>query len=342
MSLVYQCDNDKISDLKGLKILFFAPAFFGYEYKIAEKMRELGAEVDLYDERSVSSSIDRALLKVSPKIFSRKSKKYYNEIIQNNKGKNYDVILIIKGEMIPIETLIDFRKNYPKARVNLYLYDSVANVPGITKKFKYFDNCHSFDPEDCKRYEELKFEPLFFLDEFCKNRVDSDSYKYDLCFLGTIHSDRYKIIKQIQEFSEKNNLKTSWFLYLQSKFIYFFYKFTRREFFNTKINWFDFEKKASEEIAEIVDDSNVVIDIQHPRQKGLTMRTIEMVGMNKKIITTNESIKKYDFYNSANILVIDRKNVKIDKEFFSTKYKAVDKEIYLNYCLEAWIKTVLN
>ena len=35
-------------DIKGKKILFFAPSFFGYENRICEKMIEMGATVNMY------------------------------------------------------------------------------------------------------------------------------------------------------------------------------------------------------------------------------------------------------------------------------------------------------
>lgn len=337
----YQCDSEKLADLKGLSVLFFAPAFFGYEYKMADKMRELGADVDLFDERSVTSSLDRALLKLSPKIFRRKSQRYYDNIIKGA-NKNYDVIFVIKGEMIPTKTLKELRKTYPNARINLYLYDSVANVPGILSKIEYFDKCHSFDPEDCEKYDKLIFEPLFYADEYCEPVNNVKEYKYDLCFLGTIHSDRYKIIKQVQKMAKQLDVSTKWFLYLQSKFMFYFYKMTKKEFWNTTIDDFDFEKKNSSELAEIVENTNIVIDIQHPKQKGLTMRTIEMLGMNKKLITTNATIKNYDFYNKNNICVIDRENVQIDMDFLNSDYQEIDKDIYENYSLESWIKTVLS
>lgn len=59
--------------LNNKKILFFSPAFFGYENKIKEKMEEMGAKVDLYDERSVSKSYEKAVLKINPNIFIRKT-----------------------------------------------------------------------------------------------------------------------------------------------------------------------------------------------------------------------------------------------------------------------------
>lgn len=330
-----------ISDLRGKQILFFAPAFFGYENKIVKKMEELGMLVDMYDVRSVTSARSRALLKVFPAIFNKKSQKYYEKIITANAEKNYDYILIVKCDMTPENILVRFRKEYPNAKMCLYLWDSINNIPGVVKKFKYFDTLHSFDMEDCKKHPELKFRPLFFIDEFCKP-YESKEYRYDVSFTGTIHSDRYNVIKQVRKTAENNGLRCYWFCYLQSKFIYYVYKFTKKEFANTKISDFDFKKKNSVEIASIVEDSKIVLDIQHPKQTGLTMRTIEMVGMNKKLITTNTSIKDYDFYNPKNISVIDRKKVVIDSEFINTSYEPLPVELYQKYSLKNWIFEVLS
>ncbi|VYU75225.1 UDP-glucose:undecaprenyl-phosphate glucose-1-phosphate transferase [Eubacterium limosum] len=333
--------NNVIDDLSDKKILFFAPAFFGYENKIVKEMENLGASVDRYDVRSITSARDRALLKIMPVIFAKKSQKYYEDIIANNMAKDYDYILIVKCDMTPENILARFRKEFPNAKMCLYLWDSIDNIPGVTKKFKYFDTLHSFDMEDCKKHSELKFRPLFFTDEFCKPYEERE-YSYDVSFLGTIHSDRYAVIKQIREIAKHNGLRSYWFCYLQSKFVYYVYKATKKEFFNTKISDFDLKKKDSEEIASIVENSKIVLDIQHPKQTGLTMRTIEMVGMNKKLITTNTSIKNYDFYNPRNISVIDRKNVVIDSEFLNTSYEPLPEEMYHKYSLQNWIFEVLS
>lgn len=330
-----------VDSIRGKRILFFSPAFFRYEYMIADKMREMGATVDMYDVRSVTSALDRALLKISPAIFKRRSQKYYEDIIEQNRNKDYDYILIVKCDMTPASILEKFREVYPNAKLCLNLWDSVENIPGVTEKFKYFDTLHSFDLNDCEKYPVLKFRPLFFGDQFRKKGHEGD-YKYDISFCGTIHSDRYAVIKQVQKIAEEKNLKCYWFLYLQSKFIYKFYKVTKKEFIGTDESIFSFDKMSAAEIAKVVDESRIILDIQHPKQTGLTMRTIEMLGMNKKIVTTNQSIKNYDFYTSENVLVIDRNKVKIPGSFFNMPYKPISEEIYEKYSINSWIKEVLN
>ena len=72
------------------------------------------------------------------------------------------------------------------------------------------------------------------------------------------------------------------------------------------------------------------------------MRTIEMIGMNKKIITTNENIKEYDFYNSNNILLLNKDLSNLEKSFFETDYQELSSEIYQKYTLENWVKNIFD
>lgn len=326
----------------GKKILFFSPAFFGYEQKIKKKMQDLGAEVDYYDERPFSSSWQKALIKIDPYIFKKKTEGYYKQILEQIKDKNYDYVFFVKCEMPTVEILKLYKECFPNSTFCLYLWDSIQNVKHILSKIKFFDFVSSFDMDDSKKTPEISFRPLFFADEFRKPITNKVKYDFDISFIGTIHSDRYKILKEVTKFAYSNHFKMFQFKFLQSKFIYYFYKITKTEFKNTKINDFDFDKLATNKIANIVDNSKVIIDIQHPKQTGLTMRTIEMIGMNKKLITTNQNIKTYDFYNVNNIHVIDRNNVSIKKSFIESSFQPIPVEIYEKYSLENWLKDVLK
>lgn len=330
-----------LSNIEGKKILFFAPAFFNYEHVIMEKMREMGAIVNLYDERSVTSAWARALLKVFPRLFRHRTEKYYREIIQLNREIEYDYILIIKCDMATVSVLQELKETYPKAKLCLYLYDSIKNIPGVTQKFHMFDTIHSFDLNDCETHKELVFRPLFFADQF-RREVDNGNKTYDISFLGTIHSDRYAVIQRVQELAKQQGLNCYWFMYLQSKFIFYFYRLIKKEFRNVPKETFNYDKMAAAEIAKIVNDSRIILDIQHPKQTGLTMRTIEMIGMNKKMITTNENVAKYDFYRKENIAIISRNNIHISKEFLGTVYNPLPDAIYEKYSLKSWILEVLD
>ena len=328
--------------IKGKKILMFCPAFFGYEKKIAEKMISMGAQVDAYDERSIKSAFNRAVLKVFPILFAGQSEKYYNKIIESNKNKDYDFILIIRCDMITDHILEKLKSIFPNAKFCLYLWDSLKNIKGVKDKFHYFDTIHSFDTEDCKKVDCLRFRPLFYLDEYQLTPVDNAEYLYDITFIGTAHTDRYEVISKVEEEAGKYGLKHFWFLYLQNKFIYFVYCITKKSFRKAPRGTFSFSKMSSTDIASVIKNSFTVLDIEANSQTGLTMRTIEMLGMNKKLVTTNANIKDYDFFNPNNIQIIDRKKIKLDMEFFKKGFVPLPEDVYKKYSIERWILDIFE
>ena len=72
------------------------------------------------------------------------------------------------------------------------------------------------------------------------------------------------------------------------------------------------------------------------------MRTIEMLGLQRKILTTNPYIKDYDFYNPNNQIIVSRKIIEINPENITDKYESIEEEIYDSYKLKSWVDKVFN
>lgn len=334
-------------DFSNKNVLLIATAFFGYETSVCDKLKELGANVDYYNERSISSAFARALIKISPKIFAIKTHAYYRNIIELNKKKEYDYVFCNGATMIDVKVIRMLKESFPKAKYILYCADSLRGKTNLEKLFYEFDKVVTFDRMDYNYYKNefkltnIYFRPLYFLDCY---RAENDIIDeiYDFCFIGTVHSDRYRILKKISTFALENNLQFYNYSYLQSRFMFFFYKIFNREFKCAKFNEFQYEKVKSQTIVKIIKQSKVIIDIQYPKNSGLTMRTIEMLGMKKKIITTNKDIANYDFYNPNNIHIIDRNDVKFDINFLKSKYIEIPENVYEEYTLESWLEDVFD
>src|SRR5690606_892896 len=175
---------------KGKKILFISPRFFNYEVAIVEKLTELGAEVDFFDERPSNSIFSKGIIRVNPKLYKSQINKYYQSIQNKIKGNTYDYFLLIKGESIPFEFLEELHSNQPKAKKIFYTYDSVFEYPKFKELMNYFDKNISFEPSDVKEYSFL-FRPLFYLNTYKKN--DNHKLNYDIVFIVSAHNDRYFI-----------------------------------------------------------------------------------------------------------------------------------------------------
>jgi hypothetical protein len=72
------------------------------------------------------------------------------------------------------------------------------------------------------------------------------------------------------------------------------------------------------------------------------MRTFEVLGKEKKLITTNKNIEDYDFYHTSNILVIDRLNPAVDKNFIDVDYQRLPLNIYYKYSIDGLLKDIFT
>ena len=124
--------------------------------------------------------------------------------------------------------------------------------------------------------------------------------------------------------------------------MYYQRKLLTSELAGSEITDFSFTGMPSEQLTEKLKQSKVVVDIQHPKQTGLTMRTIEMLGANKKIITTNIDIQHYDFYHPNNFCIVDRNNVVVPTEFMTTPFVPVDDQVKERYSINYFVLDVLG
>lgn len=328
--------------LRDKRILFICPKFFNYHIEFKEELEALGAYVDYFDERPSNNNFIKAILRINKNLINGINEKYYNEVYSKIKNNKYDYMLVVKPEAIPQRFIDQFKEMNPEAKVCMYLWDSLENNKAAKSKIEKSDSTFSFDPEDCKKHN-LKFRPLFFNNKYEKIATkNNENNKYDLLFVGTVHSDRYAMLKALQDDMNENGKKVYLYMYMQSRLIYYLKKIFLKEFKKSKITEFKFKPISQSDLVKLVEASNVVVDIQHPKQTGLTMRSIEMLGANKKMITTNNKIKNYDFYDGNNIQIVDRELKNIDIEFFNRKFNEVSENIKEKYSLKSWLLEILS
>ena len=326
-----QIDNVR-NDLQGKRILLLYARFFGYDQEVKKALENRGAIVDLYDARANINSVEKAIKKITRLFYFKKQQKFHINVMKENNRKNYDFIYTNEhlGEIV----LKKYRDFFPNAKLILYLDDSVQNLFHINRTFPLYDRVITFDREDAKKYN-IEFRPLFFSEAYDKDSISDVEIKYDVCFIGTCHSDRLKVINEV---IAKNDIKNIFlYCYLPSSFMYYYYKLTLPSFKKTNKSFFKYKSIPSSKVVEKMIQSRAILDIQHPKQTGLTMRTIETVGLKKKLITTNEDIRKYDIYNEGNVLVIDRNNPIINESFLTREFQPLSDKQYYYYSINGWI-----
>jgi hypothetical protein len=326
-------------DFSGKNVLFFSPKSFNYEFEIKKSIEDLGANVDYYDERPSNETWVKAAIRINSKIVKNIIAKYYDEIINANKTKLYSYILFINIESPSNEIMDKLKKTYPDATFLLYLWDSILHRPYPLKLLKYFDAVYTYDRPDSIKYN-FSFRPLFYLPEY--TNISNELLHYDISFIGTIHSDRFGILNDIKKQCSQLNLNALWFFYIHNNAMFYRMKFSRIENLPARKRDFSFSPLKKDSVVKILQESRIIVDFQHPENNGLTMRTLEALGLKKKLITTNKDIVNYDFYNPNNICVIDRQKPIIDKNFINSDYTEIPSNIYAKYSISSWVSDIFQ
>lgn len=332
----------------GSRVLFIAPKFFGYEREIKLELERVGCQVEWRNERPASSPLIKALIRFRPELVAMISDAYFDRIIQEAVERQFDTVFVIKGEALSLERLRRLRRCLPEARFLYYSWDSLKNFKNSGKKLSCFDKVYSFDRFDCINDQGIKHLPLFYVNAYealaASSAADATEQDIDLLFLGSIHSDRYQVVQRIFKAADiaAPNVKLYAHFFYQSRWVFVVRKLLDRYF--RLIPWRDvqWQSLSLQEVLALVSRSRILVDIHHPGQTGLTMRTIESIGAGKKIITTNQDIVNSDFYCSDNILVIDRSSPVISKSFIEIPYRPLPDKIYRRYSLRSWLDEIFS
>lgn len=318
------------------KVLFIGLDFFGYDEAICKELRDRGYKIDFFSGLTPLTFFRKVFIRLGIKSYLKKGVENYQNYLISQINSNYDIVFVIGG----IETSKSFvnklKDKNPNAKYILYLWDSFERMPNIELVLHCFDCVYSFDRLDCLSSTQMIFLPLFYRTEYYKESINDA--KFDIYHLGSQHSNRLRIIKQVALQCDKNNLSYKFRLRV-GKITYW-----RNVIFGGQLRgakrFLIFEDWSHSKNASLIEEAKAILDIQHPTQKGLTMRTIELLAMRKKIITTNEDIVNYDFYFPENVFIIDAENPKIDKEFFIKPSVILDKMLIEKYSIKNWVKTI--
>lgn len=323
-----------------MKILLIAPSTYGFFSHIINSISSLDINVNYFDEHAIIKKglITRVFYKLPFKFLTHYHNKYISKIL-DRASSDYDLVIVIRGEFISPESIISMKRKFNKARFVMYQWDFEANLPLLHSQIPYFDVIYSFDKADCETFG-FKHKALFF--NTLHEQASSASKKYLFNFVGTDHSDRNKVIK---DFIEINDIDLDEFylhLFRPKKSILLNILKSPKFLLNRDFSLYKHFPLDENKTIKSMAESEIIIDITQPDQTGLTMRTIEALGLKRKLITTNKDIVNYDFYHPNNIYIIERDSLKIPESFITCDYIELDRNIYDKYHIDNWVKELIT
>ena len=320
------------------RVLLIWEPFYVYPERITEAFREMGYETELFTIiNNDITDIQHTHNSVFYRRFHRKTMKenygMQKTFFEQNRNKAYDLIVFCVSFGLNMEAFQDFL-SYQKGKKVMYLWDTIAGCPECEALKDYFDVIISFDFEDCQQYS-FGFLPTFYINDY---DYLGESKDIDFSIFGALHTDREYVLNRILDmFPSSEYVWRASLITERTPYVRKILKQKRKKPF-----YVTFSGVSPEIVSRIIKHSKVCIDICRPGQSGLTMRTYEAMAAHTKLVTTNENVRKMDFYSENNICVIDRKNPYVDPGFVTTPFDASVDVLVENYSVNNWTKKLIE
>src|SRR5690606_23044414 len=88
---------------------------------------------------------------------------------------------------------------------------------------------------------------------------------------------------------------------------------------------------------EYIAGSKALLDLVQTKQTGLTLRVMESIFFNKKLITNDLNIDTQPFYNKNNIFILGKDKMESLKSFLDLPYESLSEEIVNYYDVSTWL-----
>ena len=271
-------------------------------------------------------------------IFSR----FYNELslfnrimhlfgVSLEKEVNNDWIDLVNQSDIII--LFDTLKDYAKevelienicrmdCRLIFYAWNPISYSNSFDRLSKRWEK-YTFSKKDAIKYN-IEYKGPF---HFFESDISCEEIKFDGYFVG-LEKGRSQTIEKIIDLYHDSRLSPEIQIVDNIKAL-----FNKRYYFY----------KSYDETCKYVKQSRSIIEVVQKGQDGVTLRSMESIFYQKKLVTNNIAIMDYDFYTPQNIFILGKDNPHSFRDFILGPYQELPVEITEHYKFNNWLSSLLS
>ena len=338
------------------QVLFIGPAYMDIYKDVIAGFMALNCDVDYIKERQRNNDPKSARYEFyRPHIgIERKKADYWRDVLKSPAyDKIYDILFVIDGQGLHSVLFEILKKRNPEIRCMNYLFDTTYGVYHFENFFHYFDRVYSFDRAESERYG-INLLPIYWVSP----SVDDYSMElYDMFGFGAYNATRYDVFTRLNTYCQKRQMKAYVKLFekrVKNERLYQLKCVVRKmlglpahlplSHYHSDI--ITHTTIAPKDFRKFIFNSHITIDTHPGHQDGLTARFMWALGAGKKIITTNVSVSKYDFYSPQQIFILND-GVDLEHNMDFDSFVASDIEFPVDirqkidkYRIDNWLRTI--
>jgi hypothetical protein len=214
-----------------------------------------------------------------------------------------------------------------------YQWDGLDRFPKVLDYINKFKKFYIYDKNDEGRFQNTSLITNFYFDCYLAKNIENP--EYDIYYIG-VYDDRINDLIKLCEKLNKLNLKMKILIFCSRK---------NRGKLNNHAYITEITKGITyKENLSNVFNTKALLDFSHKKtHTGLSLRPFEALGYSKKLITTNDTIKEYDFYLKENTLVFNNDiSTESINSFLKKPYRKVQDSIFRRHSFSEWFKYITN
>lgn len=229
---------------------------------------------------------------------------------------NYSEIIFFSTS--PIQGLEFIRKKYPNIKIIFWYWNPVKISLHPDNVLKLGATPWAFDKADSIKYA-INHNSTFYFKDL---KLEEHEIDNDFLFVG-LDKGRRAILEKLESDLKRKSLRTNFYIVDSNA--------------SSKNYTGNFPYISYSEYLIKLSKSRVIVDIMQEGQTGLTLRPMESIFFNKKIITDNLSIENADFYRPENVFILGKDDIDNIEEFINSPYRNIDHDILDSYDFKNWM-----
>lgn len=234
-----------------------------------------------------------------------------------NKFSRYQLIIFMDSGFLP--EYASLVRKHTSARLVLFFWNRLSKkrlkLLNETKKDENINAFYTFDPIEAKKFG------LLHNSTFYKSCVSLplQSPQYDL-FFGGNNKGRGNIAHTLEKKLETLGLSLKLFIIEGNEG-------------HKNIGYLPYNK-----FLEFLSTTKGILEIMQQKQSGITLRAMEALFFQKKLVTTNLEIKRYHFYHPDNIFILGYDNLENLPAFMNKELKHPYHEVIEFFEPQSWLQ----
>lgn len=297
---------------KGNTIFIMASTGFVYEGSVGEGFR-------VHHPYIGKEYVARVLREICFRCAFLPKKLWYNKSIL----KEHPKYIVIWDPLITTDFLMWLMKSFPSAQINFKYSNMVGRAKHLTPdKIPNGIRVWTYDGYDSKKYGINFYHCYMYFKTFIKTKQNPE---YDVLFIGK-DKGRGEYLLDLEKHMQSLGLVTKFIITADSKLS------KKKDYYQNDIPY--------SEVVDYATKSRAILNIVMENQQGVTLRDMESIFLNTKLITTNKHIVDAEFYNPKNVFILDEQDITELPRFLSTDSVQVDSSLLRKYSIDGMLDEI--